>query len=120
MLTIFTLIAGFGLGTAACLAFMLYREMQKCVALDRERMLWTNKALIRQGQVPIFTPDMLGEDRPSGERTQAPVQVKSPFQSGIESLRNKIESEKRGPKLPPEVTARIEKAAEERANQFAP
>lgn len=111
-LTIFALIAGSALGAVVVLALYLRAEINRRNDIDRERMLWANKVLVRQGQMPVFTPEMLGEDRPQVIH-QPPMQVTSPFRSGLADLKKQVK-ESKGVKLPPEVKERIEKEAEAR------
>ncbi len=107
-----TFIAGLTLGTTLILLGAVWYLLRLTRVLDIERKLFINKALVREGQAKIFTNVAdAGHDaapKPAGS-------VRSPFQSGLDRLRDRVQTEIRqenGSHLPNEIKQAIIKAKE--------
>ena len=110
LLIVLALLTGLSAGLAVG-CFILLRDANRQIrALDIERMLWTNKTLIRQGQMPIFTPEMVGEDT-HHDMTGTAVQMRSPFSAGRQKLKESLRKENEpGANLPESIKAKIKEA----------
>lgn len=112
MIIILAILAGFFAGLSGCLAFAFYRQGEALVKTDAERKRWVNKVLIRDGQAKLF-PDSEIEpeaETSTDEKRTAPKVVRSPFQSGIQRLKEKISNDKKteaGSNLPDAVKLKI-------------
>lgn len=115
ILTIISLFAGFFTGLSTCLVYLHVESRKAFAKCEAERKLWTNKALIRDGQTKLFPDAMIetGIDSMPSEKTP-PIAFRSPFRKGIVDLREKVAEERKaesGSKLPVEIQEQIAEAA---------
>lgn len=113
------MLAGFFAGAFLCLAYAYIQRNNELSKIDAERKRWVNKVLIRDGQAKLFpdsdiAPEVDGE---KNETRTSPMVVRSPFQSGMQKLKDKIHNDKKnenGSNLPEAVKTKIAEAAKAR------
>lgn len=108
-MTFLAILAGFFAGAASVLVYLHVKSLADIKVLNTERMLLLNKAFIRDGQVPLFSPQTVGQEP---DTPPAPRKIVSPFQAGLDRARAKVD-ERPSSNLPPSVEQSINKAAEE-------
>lgn len=82
----------------------LYQQNRK---LDAERMRLWNRVCVRDGQTKIFTE----VEKQAEAVPPTSVTLQTPFSRGLQTLRDKIASDKKGPSLPDNIRENIKRAA---------
>jgi hypothetical protein len=91
--------------------FLLHKLYRKT---DAERMLWCNKALIREGQAKIFSDEAIttGDTTPIVPKPSPAKTVVSQFRKGLNDLTEKVRANRRV-QIPDEAQEAVRRAAEE-------
>lgn len=109
-------LAGLFAGISLCLwnHILFLREINSFC--DTERKLWTNKALVREGQARIFSDEQIaGQSSPELPEKPRSFSIRSPFQQGKLNLKTQVEETRRteaGQNLPENIKAQIIERAE--------
>lgn len=119
MEVVLAILTGLFAGLSGCLAFAYWQQGKILARTDAERKRWVNKVLVRDGQAKVF-PDSEIETKRETEKDETrttPIVMRSPFQNGIQILKDKINSDKKtenGSNLPDEIKFKISEAAQAR------
>lgn len=109
-------LAGFFAGVSLTLIGAFLHARREFGKTERERMLWVNKALVREGHAPIFSAELIdGAAADQGEhRLPQALRIASPFAEGIRRKSDEITASRKNPdvgNIPESVRQRIKATA---------
>lgn len=121
LIPVLALLAGFFAGVSLTLLGFVFRADREFGKLERERMLWVNKSLVREGHAPIFSAEMIDSETVADQSKPLPqpLRIASPFTAGIRRKMDEITLGRKNPDIPniPEsVQQRIRNAAPKPSN----